>query len=80
MPELRTRKLPGYAEPIPHLEYTGIADVSSMDVFDVGAQSLQTAQLKTILGDEYDWLASEDRPPRARWGARRGVTPQLPTE
>jgi hypothetical protein len=45
-----------------------------------GVESLPTAQLKTILGDEYDWLASEDRPPRARWVARRGVTPQLPTE
>jgi RecA-family ATPase len=32
--ELRTKTVPGYSEPIPYLEYTGVADVSSMDVFD----------------------------------------------
>lgn len=121
-------------------EYTGIADVTSMDVFDAskiedrktgtltnaesarewllsyfeqyhgapqkirdvetaaqeagrwfskgtferarelaGVESLQTAELRAILGDEFDWLSSEDRPPRARWVARRTSTPQLPT-
>ena len=121
--ELRTKRVSGYSEQIPYLEYTGIADVTSMDVFDAskiedrkpgtltnaesarewllgyfeqchgapqkireveaaaqkagrwfskgtferarnlaGVEALQTAELKGTLGEEFDWLSSEDRP------------------
>jgi hypothetical protein len=140
--ELRTRKVPGYAEEVPFLDYTGLADVTSMDVFEASkieerkpgtqisveaarawlvthfkdrggepqkvreveaaaleagryfskgtfgrarerasVETLSKAQLQTIVGEEYDWLPSEDRPPRAAW-IRLGdrSAPQLPTE
>jgi AAA domain len=138
--ELRTKKVPGYSEEIPFLEYTGIADVSSMDVFDAskveerkagtltsietarewlveyfkdrsgapqkireveatareagryfsketfdrareraGIEPMSKSQLQAVLGEEFDWLPSDDLPPRAAW-VRLGDTaaPQLP--
>jgi len=46
--ELRTRKVSGYAEEIPYLECTGIADVSSMDVFDASkVEDRRQARLPT---------------------------------
>jgi hypothetical protein len=139
--ELRTRKVPGYADEIPFLDYTGLAEVSSMDVFEASkieerkpgtqtsveaarewlvtyfkdrggepqkvreieaaareagrwfskgtferareranVETLSKAQLQTILGEEYDWLPGDDRPPRAAW-VRVGdlAVPQVPT-
>jgi hypothetical protein len=43
-----------------------------------GVEPLQAAQLKQVMGEEYDWLSSEERPPRARWV--RLPSPQLPAE
>jgi hypothetical protein len=126
--ELHTRAIPGSSEPVPYFTYTGIADVSSMDVFDASkteerrsgkltsadqardwlveyfksaegqprkvreveataqrdgrwfskgtferardmasVQPVGAAELRRILGDEFDWLSDEDRPPKARW-------------
>jgi len=42
-------------------------------------EPMQATDLKETLGEEYDWLPSEDRPPRARWVVRRIATPQPPT-
>ncbi len=137
--ELRTKRISGYAEKIPYLDYTGIADVSSMDVFDAskiedrkggtltnvesasewliayfeeiggapqkirdlesaaqeagrwfskgtferareraGVEPMQATELKATLGEEYDWLPSEDL--RARDGSTvASRTPQLPS-
>jgi hypothetical protein len=135
--ELRTMRLPGASEPVPYLEYTGIADVSAMDVFDAskleerrsgtltsaeaarewllaylqpregspvkvgeveaaaqengrwfskgtfararemaGVEPVGAAELKAALGEEFDWLRTEDRPPRAGW-VRLRPSPQL---
>lgn len=45
-----------------------------------GVETLSKSQLQTIFGEEYDWLPSEDRPPKAAW-VRLGdlAAPQLPT-
>jgi hypothetical protein len=138
--ELRTKSVPGYSERVPYLEYTGVADVAWMDVFDAskvddrksgtltnaetarewlvehladgaprkvrdvesaaredqrfyskgtfdrarelaGVVPVQAAQLRAILGEEFDWLPVDDRPPRAAW-VRLVTTsaPQLPRE
>jgi hypothetical protein len=140
--ELRTRKVPGYAEEVPFLDYTGLADVTSMDVFEAskieerkpgtqtsveaarewlvtyfkdrggepqkvreveaaaheaaryyskgtferardraGVEALSKAQLQAILSEEYDWLPSDDRPPKAAWiRVSDRSAPQLPTQ
>jgi hypothetical protein len=46
----------------------------------VGIEPIGKSQLREMLGEEFDWVPSEDLPPKAAW-VRLGdaATPQLPT-
>lgn len=56
--ELRTRKVPGYAEPIPFLDYTGLADVTSMDVFDASKIEERKPGTQTNVEAAREWLVT----------------------
>jgi hypothetical protein len=126
--ELHTKSIPGSKEPVPYFTYTGVADVSAMDVFDAskteerrsgkltsaeqardwlldyfksadgqprkvrdveavaqrdgrwfskgtfdrareiaGIEIVGAMELRRALGDNFDWLPDDERPPKARW-------------
>ena len=55
--ELRTRKVPGYEE-VPFLEYTGLADVASMDVFEASKIEERKPGTQTNVEAAREWLVT----------------------